>query len=199
MSSILHRRKRLRIKKEFELPLTSMMDMLIIILIFLLKSYTSTSVVFSSSDKIALPQSLSTEVPEDAIHVIIEPTGIIIDSKPIVEFVNTTGQPYKKENATYQLDPRIMADGGRRILPLYDELVKARENAELMMSKAVWVKPADAQNPNAAKEVVKPKFQGVLTIQADKSVRYETIRKVMYTAGAAQYRIFKLIGVKKEG
>ncbi len=201
--SIVDRRKRLRIKDRFELQLTSMMDMLVIIVVFLLKSYAATSVAFATSAKITLPISTAEELPADALNLAIEPGAILLDDKHVMEFKTEPGVvPSGAQTATYEIDPKFLADGGRRILPLYDAMVKSRENAELLMSKAVWVvtKKAGEATPigKQAKEIVKPKFQGVLTIQADKAVRYDLLRKVMYTAGAAGYKIFKLITIKKE-
>jgi biopolymer transport protein ExbD len=201
--SILNRRKRLKIKKDFELPLTSMMDILIIILIFLLKSYTSTSVSFATSSKINLPISTTEDVPSDALHLIIEPTGIIFDNVKVVDFILPQGKnpnDLKPEDSTYEIDSTLLGDGGRKILPLYDAMIKAKENAELLMSKTKWVTPSNTSNAQNTvnKETTTPKFQGIITIQADKSVRYELLRKIMYTAGSAQYKVFKFIAIKKE-
>lgn len=189
--SILHRRKKLRIRRDFDLQLTSMMDMLIILVVFLLKSYATNSVAFATSSNINLPTSSSDEIPADSLNVIIEPSGIIFDGEKTVQFKAQPGvEEVKIENATYEIEPHLLGDSGRRILPLYDIMVKSREKTELLMSKAVW-KDKDGK-------ITPPKFHGVVVIHADKSVRYELLRKVMYTAGAAQYKIFKLVTVKKD-
>lgn len=178
--SILNRKNRRRGKKDFELQLTSMMDMLIILVVFLLKSYSTNAVTFATSPNIKLPTSTAEESPIDATNVLIEPSVITIDGEKIVDI-----------KPGYELDGFQLKDGGRRILPLYDALVKTREKAELLMSKAVW-KDQNGQ----LKEP--PKFQGTLILHADKAVRYDFLRKVMYTAGAAQYKVFKLVTVKKD-
>lgn len=177
--SILHRRKRKRVNQVFDLQLTSMMDILVIIVVFMLKSYSAT-VPFNTSSSITLPRSSAQEIPVDSLSVIIEPTGIILDSNKIVEF-----------EAPYEIEKRYLADSGRRILPLYDALMKAKEKAELLMSKAVW---KDEQN-----QTVAPKFRGTLVVQADKEIRYELLRKILYTAGAAEFKIFKLAMIRKDG
>ncbi len=192
-NSILHRRKRLRIKKQFDLNLTSMMDILVILVVFLLKSYSATSTIFNANTNIRLPVSSTEDIPTDALNIVIDPTGIIFDSNKVLTFKNVTSET-KAENATYELDNSTLSDGGRKITPLYDAMVKARENSELLMAKAIWKKKT-----SQGEEVkVPPRFEGVLTIQADKSVRYDLLRKVMYTAGAAQYKVFKFITVKKD-
>lgn len=196
--SIFNRRNRRRIKKDFELQLTSMMDMLIILVVFLLKSYSTNAVTFVTSQNIKLPNSSAEELPADAINVIVDPMNIIVDSEKVLEFKlppgaqpATTPAVNSLTNATYEIDPRLLADAGRRILPLYDALVKQREKTELLMSKAAW-------KDKEGKATATPKFQGALIIHADKAVRYEVLRKIMYTAGAAQFKVFKLVTVKKD-
>ena len=41
-------------------------------------------------------------------------------------------------------------------------------------------------------------FEGILAIQADKRVQYDTIRRIMYTAAASGYKTFRFLALKKE-
>lgn len=196
--SIKNRRSRHRIKKEFELQLTSMMDMLIILLVFLLKSYATNSVAFATSPNIKLPESMAEELPVDSINLVVEPTGIFFDNSRVITFADAPADAVAAPAGTkitftpaYKIEPQLLGDAGRNILPLYDAMVKSREKAELMMSKATVIDPKTGQR-------VDPKFQGVVVIHADKSVQYDLLRKVMYTAGAARYKVFKFVTVKKE-
>lgn len=197
--SIRDRRSRRRINKEFELQLTSMMDILIILLVFLIKSYSESSTSLMTSSNIRLPTSTIQVNPADSTNLIIDPLSITVDGEKVMEFtapatmpVSVDGKPgVTAENATYELRKDLLADSGRRIVPLYDALVKIREKAELHTSKVVW-KDKDG------KVVEPPKFSGALIIHADKAVRYDLLRKVMYTAGAAQFKTFKLITAKKD-
>jgi biopolymer transport protein ExbD len=192
--SILQRRIRRRVKKDFELQLTSMMDMLIILVVFLLKSYATNSTAFATSSNINLPTSTAEELPADSVNLVIDPTNIVLDGEKIVDFKLPPqpegAPPIKAENATYELEPHLLGDGGRRILPLFDALVKTREKTELLMSKAVWKDQEGKTTP--------PKFQGAVIIHADKAIRYDLLRKIMYTAGAAQFKIFKFVTVRKD-
>lgn len=178
-----------------------MMDMLIILVVFLLKSYSNSAVAFSTSTAIQLPSSTAGEMPPDSVNVVIEPQNLIVDGEKVVEFQGVPapvtpaggGQPViNAAEAKYEIEDRLMADQGRRILPLYDSLIKAREKAELRMSRAEW---KDAQGNKLTEP---PKFNGTLIIHADKAVRYDLLRKVMYTAGAAEFKVFKLVTVKKD-
>src|SRR5437868_4489838 len=87
--SIRVRRNRKRISKDFELPLTSMMDVLIIILVFLLKSYAAATNNFATIPGMKLPISASQEVPPDSLQVIITPEAMTFESEKILEFVRT--------------------------------------------------------------------------------------------------------------
>ena len=185
----MNRRRRSRIKKTFELPLTSMMDMLIIILVFLLKSYATNAVNFAASSKIQLPQSLAEEIPGDGPNVVIEPDSITFDGEKVLNFTDLPQEGV--QGSGYTVDKSQLADTNHRIVPLYDAMVRSREKAELMMSKAVWKNAQTGQ-------VEKPKFQGVVVIQADKTVRYDLLRKIMFTAGAAGFKVFKLVTIRKE-
>ena len=74
------------------------------------------------------------------------------------------------------------------MVPLYGALVKAREKAELLRAKS---KARDAEgNPLP--------FDGVLAVQADKRIAYDTIRKVMYTAYSAGFTVFRFLALRKD-
>ena len=185
--SIRFRRNRKKIHKDFELQLTSMMDILVIILVFMLKSYSTSTNSFSSVPGIKLPISKSQELPPDSLHLIVTPEAITFESARVVEFVQTVdnlngGQP------TYSLKPEDLDEDEMRIPRLYDALNTAREKAEALRAKS----SARDANGNPLP------FEGILAIQADKRVKYDTLRKIMYTAGAAQFRIFRLLAMKQD-
>ena len=192
--SILDRRSRRKIKKDFELPLTSMMDMLIILIVFLLKSYSSDTNAFTAANKITLPLSNVKDPAVQSVNLVVEPSGIIVDQDKVLEFKPSAeqlaGQETTADKATYEFQNHQLGDGGRKILPVFDALIRQKEKAEILMSKAVW--------KDTTGKATTPKFEGVLIIQADKNVRYELLKKIMYTAGAAQYKTFKLVTVRKE-
>jgi len=184
--SIRNRRGRKRIHKDFELQLTSMMDILVIILVFLLKSYSTSTNSFSSVPGIQLPVSKTQEMPPDSLHLIVTPEAITFENLRVVDFVQTadalSGAP------KYDFKSEDLDENGMRVTRLYDALSRAREKAELLRAKS----PARDQNGNPLP------WDGVLAIQADKRVKYDTLRKIMYTAGAAQFKIFRLLAMRIE-
>lgn len=185
--SIRSRRGRKKINKDFELQLTSLMDVLVIILVFLLKSYSASTNSFTSVPGLKLPMSVSEDMPLDSLHLIITPEAITFENQRILEFLVTDPGSTSTE-ANYQFKPTDLDEGGRRIVPVYDALIKAKEKAELLRAKS----PARDEQGNPLP------FDGILAIQADKRVKYDTLRRVMYTAAAGGYKVFRFLAQKKE-
>ncbi|MBS1958772.1 MAG: biopolymer transporter ExbD [Bdellovibrionales bacterium] len=189
-STIRTRRGRKKIHKDFELQLTSMMDILVIILVFLLKSYTVSTNSFSSVPGIQIPISKTQELTPDSLHLIVTPDAITFENQRVVEFVKTVDS-LEKDSAkaqSYAFKNEDLDEGGMRIARLYDALNRAREKAELLRAQST----ARDQNGNPLP------FDGIIAIQADKRVKYDTLRKIMYTAGAAQFRIFRLLAMRQD-
>ena len=67
--------------------------------------------------------------------------------------------------------------GRKRIVPLYNELVKKKELVT-QVSKAT---------PNAKK------FSGIVNLMIDKSLRYNYIKKLLFTCAEAGYIKYKFI------
>src|SRR3989338_7955734 len=84
-----HRRGRARRLKQraFSLQLTSMMDVLIIIVIFLLKSYGLSIMQVPQEDKLQLPVSKSTEMFGEGVVLAIAKDQIMVDEEPVLQFV----------------------------------------------------------------------------------------------------------------
>ena len=185
--SIRYRRKRRSIARGFELQLTSMMDVLIIIVVFLLKSYASSTNTFASVPGMKMPLSASPDIPPDSLQVIVTPEALTFESDKILEF-ETVAADVGSSTAGYKFRKTDLDEQGLRIVPLYDALMRAREKAEVLRSKS---KARDAQgNPLP--------FEGILAIQADRQIQYTTIRKIMYTAASAGYRVFRFLAMKRD-
>jgi biopolymer transport protein ExbD len=177
---------RRKIKKDSELQLTSMMDVLVIIVVFLLKSYDTSMNNFTTAQGLKLPISSSQDSPKDSLQVIVTPAFMTVDDERVLDFVQTAGSA-GSQDAGYAFKNSDLDEGNRRILPLYDALVKSREKTEILLTKSktrVDGKPIE--------------FEGILAVQADKRVKYDTIRKIMYTAGAAGYKVFRFLAMKKD-
>jgi biopolymer transport protein ExbD len=186
MASIRSRGRR-KMHKGFELQLTSMMDALVIIVVFLLKNYNVSENSFTSPPGLVLPTSGSHDTPNDSVQVIITPDAVTVEKERILDFVQTAVDAGSK-TAEYNFKTSDLSEGGRKVIPLYDALIKAREKTELLLAKST-ARQADG----------KPlPFEGILAIQADKKIQYHTIRRIMYTAGVAGNRVIRFLAMKRE-
>lgn len=185
--SIRSRRNRKKLAAGFELNLTSMMDVLVIIVVFLLKSYATSTNSFNTAPGLSLPISGSPDMPPDSLQLIITPESMTFESERILDFVLSSGS-IESADAVYEFKKTDLDEGGRRIIPLYDALLKARDKQEILRAKS---QARDAEG--------KPlPFEGILAIQADKSIPYETIRRIMYTAATAGYKIFRFLAQQRD-
>lgn len=184
--SIRSRKIRKKIPHSFELQLTSMLDVMVIILVFLLKSYASSTSSLTTFPGVQLPVSRSGEPPHDSFHLVITPEAMVFENERILDFIQTEDN---LGETTYNIKESELDDGGKRVLPLYNALLQSREKAEILRMKS-----------KARDEKGQPlPFDSVLAIQADKRIDYNTLRKVMYTAGTAGYTIFHFLAQKPHG
>ena len=153
----------------FNLQITSMIDMFTILLVFLLKSYNTSSVMVNPQSGLILPQSNAQVEPVEALKLSVSAQGIYVDEKLIVPLVN--GQIDKKLT-----DP----NDGKFIKTLFQELNQQAQKTKDIASK----------NESVA-------FDGRVIFQADRDLPYDVLKKVMYTASLAGYADFKFAVVGK--
>jgi biopolymer transport protein ExbD len=107
------RKARERAGEIKELNITAMMDMMTIILVFLLKSYTASSTNVNMTSDLTLPNSSTQQQPQDNINVTISWKEVAINDKSIVPVVNGMISG--------------MDTGSMLISPVYDILAKEVE------------------------------------------------------------------------
>ncbi len=104
-----------------ELNITAMMDMMTIILVFLIKSYSASSVTATASEDIRPPVSTTRLTPKDTVAITITPKFILVNEKKKVELV--TMQPKEAEMQ------------GKLIIPLNDALAKEVEKLKYIAER----------------------------------------------------------------
>jgi hypothetical protein len=158
-----------------------MMDVFVIIVVFLLKSYGLSIMQVPQQDKLELPKSKATDVFGEGVTLQIAQNTILVDNLKIIDFkpdaLDKGGAAKKFVLPDGSMDT---AHAGQGILPIFDALKKKKEDFDALAARA----------PDP-KEAAK-KWTGDLLVQADKEVPYELIRNVMYTAGMAGYKQFRL-------
>jgi biopolymer transport protein ExbD len=66
------------------LNITSMMDMMTIILVFLLKSYSTQDISVAPSEDLELPVSTVKKAPEVAVNVVVSKKNVVVDGVPVL-------------------------------------------------------------------------------------------------------------------
>ncbi len=160
-----------RLPSTFKIQITSMVDMFVILLVFLLKSYSTSPVNITPSDNLTLAVSTSSKDPVDVLKLVVSKEGIFVDEKQVLKFDE------KGEVAVGDLD----ANDTNFIRSLYTELDQQAEK-----SKSI-------AQVNETLE-----FDGKVLMQADRGVPYALLRKVMYTSMLAGYSDVKIAVMMRE-
>jgi biopolymer transport protein ExbD len=89
--SAMQRKKRRERDAAFEireLNITAMMDMMTIILVFLLKSYSTSSVAMTASEDLKPPISSTRLTPKDTVALTVTPKAILVGERKVLDLVS---------------------------------------------------------------------------------------------------------------
>jgi biopolymer transport protein ExbD len=159
----LKNRRRRFLKTSFEIDITSLLDILTILLVFLIQSYNASGVIINVPEGITLPRSSTESINTYGVNIQVSASKIWVDDK---EVLNTEALP-----------DRIYDSGGRRIISLYNELVRVKET----------IQRSEKSSPNATK------FSGIANLVIDKTLKYSYVKRVMYTCAEAGFKDFKFV------
>lgn len=165
--SIVNKRKQ-RKKGPIDVDITSLLDILVILLVFLLRSYDTSGIALSVPKGIELPRSDSKSVNNAGVQIQVSKDKIWVDDQTIIDSSELPDPMYDQE--------------GRRIIALYNELVKKKEE----------IKKLAQQTPKANQ------FSGVANLILDKTLKYSYVKKVMYTSAQAGFKEFKFVVMGEE-
>lgn len=147
------------------LQLTSMIDVFTILLVFLLKSYSTEGHLVTLAEAIRLPVSSAEQALHPAVRVAFNDRSLFVDESLVVEDVT----------------PYLAEPGNLLIEPLYEALTARAERA----------KEIAAVNPSFV-------FTGEVILQGDRTIPFRLLKKVIYTAGQAEYVNQSLAVLQKE-
>jgi len=166
------RRARFSIKRErnseMTLQITSMADIFTIILVFLLKSFTSSTSSISPTPGMKLPQAVTEAPVVDALAVEISENGVLVDNELVSEL------------KTFRFGAKDLDENG---LPkrLDGQFAHHRKRQQLIAKSNPDVQP-----------------DSKVLIMADGRVPYLTLKSVISSAALHGYNDLKLVVVKKE-
>lgn len=149
------------------MSLTSMMDMMTIILLFLLKTFSTSGALLQPSPFVDLPSAKRSREPEKNLAILVNPDlGVLQGDEDF-----STPRPEDVLSSLAELN-----DQSNIILPgLEQHLVEKRETAKKMPTG----------------------FNGKILIQCDSSVTYDWLFKIVSTCGRAEYSTLDFVVLKK--
>jgi len=157
------------------LSITSMMDMMTIILVFLLKSYSTDDISVAASDDLVLPVSTTMVKPSLAVNLVVTRSLVVVDGVEVLRLTEEADEENPGEMLVAVPDDEKK---GQLITRLYDRLLEKAED-----SKQLAEMTASEEH----------EFKGRILMQCDKNLPFSVIREVMYTAGQAQFSEFRFV------
>lgn len=158
-----------RAPSAFKIQITSMVDMFVILLVFLLKSYSTSPINITPKEGLSIPESTSNVDPIDVIKLIVSKDAVFVEDEKIVDLVEG------KLNAQ-DLD----SSDDQFIRKLYEALDQHAEKAKSISE--------------VNEEFI---FDGKILLQADRDLNYDVLKRVMYTSMMAGYADVKLAVASK--
>jgi biopolymer transport protein ExbD len=151
------------------LNITAMMDMMSILLVFMLKQFAISQAGMNMSDNLQLPKSTSDIKPIPSVNVTVTTNAIIVEGDGIVSV------------RAGAVDPGAKRDGpsGYYITPLVDTLQKHANRLKKLA--ALTGQP----------------FDGTMLLLVDRSIPYRLVTEVLYSAGQAEFRNYRLVVLSK--
>jgi biopolymer transport protein ExbD len=169
-----------RVAADDELSITSMMDMMTIILVFLLKSYSTDDISVAASDDLILPVSTTSTKPQLAVNLVVTQSLVVVDGVEVLRLTETADEENPGDMWVTVPDDEKK---GQLITRLYDRLLEKAEDAKQLADMTA----SDEHE-----------FKGRILLQCDKNLPFAVIREVMYTAGQAQFSEFRFVVYGKD-
>lgn len=154
---------------EPSLNINSMMDMMVIILCFLLKSVGAEPIQINQSDDLRLPFSTSELSPEDMLILSITKKWVMVEDEQVI--------PINEG----QIDPSALQSAESAIIPELQQRIE-----EVISEQEQWARAANRD------------YERVVTIVVDQKAPYRILTQVMITATAAGIQNFKFAILQRE-
>lgn len=179
---------------SYYLQLTSMVDMLTILLVYLLKSFSSSSVYIPTEKDLRLPASVSQQAPMEALKLKISKTGIYVEDKKIADLDGGK----IPDSLVDKNDPQFVTALFQELDEKYKQRAKEDEDTQIL-EKQSDIDPVNGTNfvQNEQDKSEKEKVSQVI-MQADSSLPYVTLKKIMYTSSMAGFTNLKMATLSLE-
>lgn len=159
------RLRRKEAKEALDIEITSLLDILVILLVFLLKSYSASGTLLSVAKGLEVPRSQSHSPHTTGVIVQISKEKMWVDEKVIYDF---------KDPSKYS---RLYGKSKNLIIPLFNHLTQKRKEIQAL-----------EQSTNKATE-----FSGIVNLILEKTFRYSFLKKILNTCALAGFQQYKFI------
>jgi len=157
-------------REEAGLQITSLLDAMTILLLFLLKNMATEGVILTNADGLVLPLSESKKVPKTmSLQIAMTPTRILLDNKEVIKISAVRGDTIN-DPADFTIDT-------------LQTLLQQRRDEEISLMKIGAIDSTNA---------------GKILIQADKNTEYDMIYKIMSICGKVGYNKIKFVVMQKD-
>jgi biopolymer transport protein ExbD len=175
--------KKRKSNEEMALQITSMADIFIIILVFLLKSYSTSLSNISPSKEMLLPEAMAKDEMQEALKIEISASAITIDDKPVVTLNNYA---FTKQDSA-KLTTVLMQERSKlsKVVKMGDYTPKKKETA-----------PKDPKAKGNEPPKTKEDNDSTILVMADKETPFQTIKTVLTSAAQTGFVDLKLVVVE---
>jgi biopolymer transport protein ExbD len=152
-----------------DLNIVPMMDMMTIILVFLLKSFSTSTNLITQDENLSLAQSETQMAAKQAVMLTITKRVVLVEGEGVAPINNGKVDPALKqtgENSFY-------------ITPIVDVLTKI------------------ARRERKVAALQGQAFEGELLVIADRYTPYRLLTEILYSSGQAGYANYRLMVLKK--
>lgn len=164
------------------LQLTAMVDMFTVMVVFLLQNYATTNQVLPISDKVELPSAMEVKDLKPSNVVVISDEGVSFNSEIVATFDDLKGQ-----------EDWLLVSLETRIKDMIQEGTARKNSLGQKIRQAVSEAKSSLEKEEEIDDFLK------ITIQADKTVDFLSVKKIMYTVTEAGVQEINFAVIKKPG
>jgi biopolymer transport protein ExbD len=163
-----HKKKRAELPMDSSLNITSMADVFTILLVFLLKSYSTGAAAVTPAPGMTLPISPAGSTPVEALKLQVSVDSVTVEGNPVLKLAQFRMPASEK-----------LQNGASKSLSTAIEKERKRQ---LLIAQA---------NPEV-------KVDAKVIVVADQKTPYDTLKTVLASAAAHGYTDFKLAVIQNE-
>jgi biopolymer transport protein ExbD len=163
------------------LNITAMVDMFTVLTVFLLQNYATTNQILPLDESVNLPQAHETKELKPSTVVVLTNEGVSLGNEKLADFRTV------KEQQDWMIKP---------LAEKIEQLIKDGDARKASLGNKIRDAVSQAKNPNGTPSSEPDDYRKV-TVQADKSIDFLTVKKVMYTVTEAGMQEINFAVIKK--